>query len=110
MDSLYSKSAPPGNVVVRKAKDLDKTVRHWVGSLFGRELADDEQVSVALPSAPAPSAPVAQVAAERAQARRQLLESMDRLGERFKDVSDEQLDAALDEAMKSARPSYEPQR
>lgn len=104
MESLHSKNAPLSNVVVRKAKDLDRSVRIWVCSLFGRELADDEQVSVALPNAGE------QVAADRAQARRQLLESMDRLGERFQGVPDDQLDAALDEAMKAARPSYEPQR
>lgn len=103
MESLHPKSAPLGNVVVRKAKDLDKSVRIWVCSLFGRELADDEQVSVALPNASG------QVVADCAQARRQLLQSMDRLAERFQDVPDDQLDGALDEAMKAARPSYEPQ-
>jgi hypothetical protein len=104
MESLHSKDAPLQNVVVRKAKDLDKFVRIWVCSLFGRELADDEQVSVALPGIAGE-----QVATGRSQARRQLLDSMDRLSQRFQNVPAEQLDAALDEAMKAARPSYEPQ-
>lgn len=104
MEPLPAKITPPGNVVVRKVKDLDKSVRLWVCSLFGRELADDEQISVALPETA--GQPVSE---GRAQARRQLLESMDRLSQRFQDVPEERLEAALDGAMKAVRPSYEPQ-
>lgn len=104
MESINSKNAPLGNVVVRQAKDLDQSVRIWVASLFGRELGDDEQVAVGLPDAE-----IAQVAGDRAQARRQLLESMEQLSSQFKGVPDEQLDVALDRAMKAVRPSYEPQ-
>lgn len=77
----------------------------WVSSLFGRELADNEQVTVGVPE---PAAE--QIVQDRAQARRRLLESMDRLSARFKGLSDEQLEAALDKAMQAVRPSYEPQR
>lgn len=102
MESLHPKKAPISNSVVRKAKDLDKSVRNWLRSLFGRDLADDEQVSIALPKADE------QVVEDRAQVRRQLLESMDRLGERFQNVPDEQLMSVLDEAMNAVRPGFQP--
>ncbi len=103
MESSRSEKSPSDNVVVRKAKDLKSEVRVWVCSLFGRELADDEEVAVALPDAA-----TGQVKGDRAQARRALLASMEHLGERFRNVADDDMEAALDEAMKAVRPSFEP--
>jgi hypothetical protein len=101
MEPIRSKESSMDNVVVRKVKDLDNEVRVWVCSLFGRELRDDEEVAVALPDA------AGQVNGDRAQARRKLLSSMEQLSERFKDVPDDEMEAVLDEAMKSVRPSFE---
>jgi hypothetical protein len=36
------------------------------------------------------------------------LASLDELGEKFKDVPDAEMEAVLDQAMKTVRPSYEP--
>lgn len=103
MESIPSSNAPFTKVVVRLVKDLDRPVRLWVCSLFGRELADDEQVTVGLPDVGA-----SEVAQDRAQARRRLLESMDQLSSQFGGFADEQLDVALDKAMQAVRPIYEP--
>lgn len=105
MDSVSSQNATRGQVVVRLVKDLDLSVRVWISSLFGRELADDEQVAVGLPDLG--SEPIV---VDGAQARRQLLESLDRLSGQFQGTPDDQLEAALDRALKAARPAYDPQQ
>lgn len=92
-------------IVVRKAKDLDPSARAWLVSLFGRELRDDEEITVAIPDATERA-----VLDDRAQARRRLLESLETLAERFKDVPDDEIEVILDEAMRSVRPTYEPLR
>lgn len=66
---------------------------------------DNEQLTVALIDSADE-----QVGQSRVQARRHLLESMDRLSAQFQGLPDEQLDAALDKAIQAVRPSYEPQR
>ena len=105
MESGRSAESSMDNVVVRKVKDLERPVRTWVCSLFGRELSDDEEVAVALPEAGG-----RKVGEERSAGRRKLLEAMQRLSDRFKDVPDADVERVLDEAMKAARPSYESMR
>lgn len=105
MVESHSREASADMIVVRKAKDLDPSARAWVVSLFGRELRDDEEITVAIPDTAEQ-----RVLGDRAQARRRLLASMEQLADKFKDVPDDEMEAILDEAMKAVRPSYEPLR
>ena len=93
------------DIAIHKVRDLSEPVKAAVESLLGRTLQADEEVSVrAFPPHPAPAAE------ERAAVLRRLEERIDRTAENVKDVSDEELEEVLDEAMKHVRPSYRPCR
>ena len=80
-------------VAVRKVRDLDETARAWLTRLFGEAVADDTEVRVELLPPASPSAELRRV--------------MDGMTESLRRVPDDEMEAALDEAMKAARPRYQ---
>lgn len=86
------------SVAVRKAKELNEPVRQWIGGLFGRDLQDEEEVTVLVfPPHPAPS----RAAILEAGARIDRI--LDKAAANMKDVPAEEFDAAVDEAMEHVR-------
>lgn len=86
------------NNALRKAVELTPPVRAAFESILGRHLGDDETVSIN--AYPARSAPTGEA---RDAAYRRLLEFGDKLAERVKNVPEEEIDAAIDEAVDHVR-------
>ena len=87
------------NVVVCKTKDLGVGAREWVAQMFGRELAEDEQVTIMVfPAEHVPSP------AERQAAWKGIKTVLDRATENMRDVPEAEVEAAIDEAMAHVRP------
>ena len=103
MEHAAPLDSPINSLVVRHAKDLDRSAREWLQGLFGRSLRDDEDVTIVL-SAPHAAPP----ASQRRAAFQKLEKILDRAAEILRDVSDEEFDDATDEAMKDVRPTFEP--
>jgi len=86
------------NLAVRRAGELESPVRQWLQHTFGRALSDDEHVSILLsPPRAAPAGGARQAAAER------LFQTLDRMDAKTKGVPPEELDDAVDEAMRHVR-------
>jgi hypothetical protein len=86
------------NVSIHWARDLPASTRSAIEALLGRELRDDEEVSVmSFRPHPAPSGDERRLSAER------LRGALGRLADKAVDVGDE-FDAAVDEAMNHIRP------
>jgi hypothetical protein len=86
------------NVAVRKVRDLDEPARQWIAGLFGRELGEDEEVTISVfPPHPGPTAAVRQQAAAR------LDHILDKAAQNMEAVSDEEFEAAVEEALQQAR-------
>ena len=86
------------NNALRKASDLEGPIRAAFESVLGRSLQDNETVSVhAYQPRPAPTGQT------REEAYRRLLDSTDKLAQRVKDVPEEEIDAAIDEALDKTR-------
>jgi hypothetical protein len=90
--------------IVKKVGELSPAEKACIASLLGTDICDDQELVVSLVS------PGSEVAKNRMQAWKDLLESMDKLGEGFAHVPDDEMEAALDKAMTIARPTYEPIR
>jgi len=89
------------NATINWARELSARVKAAIESLLGRSLQDDEQVSVrAFPRHEAPQG------AARRKAARRLEEHLDRMAGRVKDVSQKEMEAAIDEALEHARPKH----
>ena len=87
------------NTATNWARDLAPPVKAAIESLLGRSLQDDEQVSVrAFHRHAAPQGEAWQKAAHR------LEEQLGRMAERAKEVSQDEVEAALDEALLHVRP------
>jgi hypothetical protein len=87
------------NVSIHWARDLPASTRSAIESLFGRDLRDDEEVSVmSLSSHSAPSGDERRLSAER------LRGALDRVAEKAGDADGDAFDAAVDEAMNHVRP------
>jgi hypothetical protein len=87
------------NVAVQKARDVDGPAREWLQRIFGRSLAEDDEVTV-LVSAPHP----ASSGAGRRAASERIEEVLDRAAQNMRNVSAAEFDTALDEALSSVRP------
>ncbi len=86
------------NNALCRAAELTPPVRAAFEGILGRHLGDDETVSInAYPSKPAPTGEARTVAFKR------LAEFGDKLAQRVKDVPEQELDAAIDEAVDHAR-------
>lgn len=86
------------SISVQKAADIDVPARQWLQRVFGRSIAEDEQVTifVATPHA----APSAQ---DRRTAFRRLNRVLDKSAENMKDVPDDDFDEAVDAAFQHIR-------
>jgi hypothetical protein len=86
------------NVSIHKASDLPQEVKSAVEQLLGRTVGADEEVSIA-------AVPPQQI--PPSSSRRALVQELeaflDRRAEKVKDVSDVEIDAAVDEAVDHAR-------
>ncbi len=88
-----------GDSSLRWARDLPVPVKAAIESLLGRSLQDDEQVSVrAFPRHEAPRGEA------RALAARHLKEHLDKMAAKVKNVPEEEMEAAINEAMDHVRP------
>ena len=86
------------SIVVRKAKELDSAAKQWVQRLLGRQLEDDEQVTVlAFPPHAAPPEAVRQQAVAR------LNRILDKAAANAEHIPERELDAGIDEAMDHVR-------
>jgi len=87
------------NVSIHWARDLPASTRTAIEGLLGRNLRDDEEVSVmSLDSHPAPSGDERHLIAGR------LRGALDRLADKAGDAGSDEFDAAVDEAMNHIRP------
>ena len=89
-----------GNVSIQKAGQLPESVKSAVERLLGRPIAPEEEISiVAVPPQQVPPAE------DRAQVARKLEALLNRRAEKVKDIPDEAIDAAVDEAVDHVRHS-----
>ena len=86
------------NVSIQKASDLPRGVKSAVEQLLGRPVDSDEEVSVV-------AVPPQQIhpSGNRAAVAQNLEEFLNRRAEKTRDVSDNEIDAAVDEAVDHAR-------
>jgi len=88
------------NVSIQKASELPRGVKSAVEQLLGRPIDADEEVSiVAVPAQQVPPSENRAAAAQRLEA------FLNRRAEKIRDVSDEAIDAAVDEAVDHVRHS-----
>lgn len=86
------------NSALRKAGDLTPPVRAAFESVLGRHLGDDETVSIN-----AYSRRAAPTGAAREAAYQRLLQFGDQLAQRVRNVPEQEIDSAIDEAVESVR-------
>ncbi len=90
-----------GNVLIHKASELKPQMRAAVEAELGRSLRDDEEVSImAFEPHEAPTGEV------RREAARGLQQHFNRIDPRTKDIPNEEMEDALNEALRSVRPGY----
>jgi len=88
------------NVSIQKASELPQGVKSAVEQLLGRSIGADEEVSiVAVPPQQVPPSEDRAVVAQKLEA------FLARRAEKVRDVSDEEIDAAVDEAVDHVRHS-----
>jgi hypothetical protein len=92
--------------VVHSVKDMSDDQRLAVESLLGRQLRDEEKVSIR----PIPVTKDAPHLSRRLEISEAMRDYFARVDEQRKDVPDEEIEAAIDEALRHARPSYKPVR
>ena len=87
------------NNALLKASELTPPLRAAFESVLGRNLQDDETLSVNAyqPRRPAPTGMARDMAYQR------LLEHSDQIAQRVKDVPEEEIDAAIEEAVDYVR-------
>jgi hypothetical protein len=88
------------NVSIHKAGDLPQGVKSAVEQLLGRPIGADEEVSIA-------AVPPQQIppSASRAAVAQKLEEFLNLRAQKVREVSDEEIDAAIDEAVDHLRHS-----
>jgi hypothetical protein len=89
------------NILIHKANELKPATRAALEAELGRSLGDDEDVSIM--AFPAQDPPVDEV---RIEAVRKLETYFARIDGRKAGAHDEEAEAALDDALKKARPGY----
>lgn len=85
--------------MVHSVKDMSADQRSAIESLLGRHLRDEEKLSIR-PITVVKEAPTGE---ERTRAARLYLDSLDHMADRVKDIPDEELDAAINEALEYVR-------
>ena len=89
------------DIEIQKASDLTGDARAWLRELFGRDLDDEERVSIRI-------LPADQDQAKQREAFGRLTTIMDGMAEKAKDIPEEELEALIDEAMDHVRPQPKP--
>jgi hypothetical protein len=87
------------NTAINWARDLTPPIKAAIESLLGRPLQDDEQVRVRVFRCHA--APQGEA---RRKAAHHLEEHLKRMADRVKEVSQDEMEAAIDEALLHVRP------
>jgi hypothetical protein len=90
-------------IAVVKLRDMSPAVRDWVQKLVRKPLGEEDEVSVIVQSA-------SMSAEEREAAKLGLAGRLAKFRVGADSVADEEIDAAVDEAQTSVRPSYTPKR
>ncbi len=85
--------------MVHHVKDLSPNQRVAIENLLGRTLSDEESLTIR----PARILKDAPTGDERARAFRRYQDHLDLLADRVKDVPEEDIDAAIDEALHAVR-------
>jgi hypothetical protein len=85
--------------MVHHVKDLSPDQRSAIESLLGRTLREEESLTIR----PARILHEAPTGADRSLAFRRYQENLDLLADRVRDVSEEEIDGALDEALRVVR-------
>ena len=85
--------------MVHHVKDLSPDQRVPIEDLLGRTLLDEESLTIR----PVQILKDAPIGSERVTAFRRYQDSLDRFAERVRDVDEEEIDAAIDEAVRAAR-------
>ena len=86
------------SIAIKRVSELSEPIKAAIESLLGRRLSGQEQISVmALEGHQAPSGPERRVAAA------QLNQVLERMADRALDVSTEEFEATVDEAMSQVR-------
>ena len=89
------------NVLIHKVSDLKAETRVALEAELGRSLQDDEEVSI---MAFVPHA--APTGGAHTEAARKLQDHFNRIDQKLKGVPEEEVQEALDEAIRNARPGY----
>jgi hypothetical protein len=89
--------------MVHHVKDLSPNQRITIEGLLGRTLSDEESLMIRL----ARILKDAPVGDERARAFSRYHNHLDLLDDRVKDVPEDEIDAAIDEALQAVRPPAE---
>lgn len=92
------------DIAAIKARDLTPAVKEWMQSLLGKSIDESDEVSLIVRST------TRQTSAEREAARVRLFDRIAAVHRSTEKVPATELDAAVDEAMSSIRPSYSPNR
>jgi hypothetical protein len=92
--------------VVHSVKDMSADQRLAVESLLGRQLRDEERVSIR----PIPVTKDAPPLSRRLEISEAMREYFARIDEQRTDAPEEEIDAVIDEALRHVRPSYKPIR
>jgi len=85
--------------MVHRAKDLSPNQRVAIENLLGRTLRDEESLTIR----PARILKDAPTGDERARAFRRYQDHLEMLADRVRDVPEEDIDAAIDEALHAVR-------
>ena len=89
------------NILIHKASELKPQTRAAVEAELGRSLQDDEEVSImAFVPHEAPTGEA------RREVGRKLQEHLNRIDQKTKGLPEEEMDQALNEALRSVRPGY----
>jgi hypothetical protein len=98
METRRFEETPMQRTATIRGSDLSPTLREWVRDLLHTEPTDTAELTVTLRQPEGESTPE-----QRAAARKRLLELMQTVGERTKDIPQVEIDAAVDEAMQFVR-------
>ena len=86
------------NITIQKARDLETPAREWLQRVFSRSFGEDEEITILVfPPRLAPSS------ADRLSAAKRMDAALEKIDERTQDISDEEMDASIDEAMNHVR-------
>ncbi len=88
------------NVVLVKVKDLASDQREWVAQVFGRQPAEDEEITLML--FPARRGPTPE---ERQAVWKRIGQVLDKAAANASHVSEEEFESAIEEAMAHVRPN-----